>query len=280
MFFDILITFGNQEDQINTEFERSLKSILTQKNNNWNLVVIGSLGQIEMAKNSIDKLKETQPILNQIDLILVKTYGSIDLNQAFEYFEAKDQEIHKLLMLESGDYLSPDFLAEGENFVHSLDLSKNSFESYLAFSDFKYLNSKNEVFDSRFVLKLKLDAARSNDFMFRPKLLLRPIQFFWDLKIIKKFGIKFDNSLENSDLRLAKFSLDYILALAQINDFLLPKPKFCSKTYYISSSPVIESLYDYSLVAWAEILKEKQGIIEKIGGKTWWKYKWLTFWRR
>ena len=280
MFFDILITFGNQEDQINTEFERSLKSILTQKNNNWNLVVIGSLGQIEMAKNSIDKLKETQPILNQIDLILVKTYGFIDLNQVFEYFEAKDQEIHKLLMLESGDYLSPDFLAEGENFLHSLDLSKNSFESYLAFSDFKYLNSKNEVFDSRFVLKLKLDAARSNDFMFRPKLLLRPIQFFWDLKIIKKFGIKFDNSLENSDLRLAKFSLDYILALAQINDFLLPKPKFCSKTYYISSSPVIESLYDYSLVAWAEILKEKQGIIEKIGGKTWWKYKWLTFWRR
>jgi hypothetical protein len=280
MIFDILITFGAQNNEIDVNFERSLKSLVTQKNSNWNLVVIGDTEQIETAKNIVQKFKQSQGITNKIDLVQVKTYGSIDINQAFEYFEIKNQEIHKLLMLESGDYFSPEFLTKAQDFLESLDLSKNSLESYLAFSDFKYLNSKNQAFESTFVLKTDLEQAQAGDFIFRPKLLLHPIQFFWDLSLIKKLDLKFDNTLENQDLKSAKFNLDYILAIAQLNNYLLPVPKFCSKAYYISSNPVIETLYDYSPVGWIQILKEKEEILQKIDTQIWWKYKWLKFWKR
>jgi hypothetical protein len=183
-------------------------------------------------------------------------------------------------MLESGDYLSPEFLSKSQDFLKSLDLSKNSLESHLAYCDFKYLNSQNQAFDSTFVLKTELGKTHASDFIFRPKLLLRPVQFFWDLGLIKKLGIKFDNRLENQDLKLAKFNLDYILAITQLNDHLLPEPKFCSKAYYISTNPVIETLYGYSDIGWSQVLGDKEEILEKIGKRVWWKYKWLKFWKR
>lgn len=289
MFFDILLTFRDPNLELEPLFARSLRSLLAQQNQNWKLIVIGNMDQILAIDNLLIKLRKTENIANQIQFIRVKTYVKIDLNHALSALMAnlkpnpkplELQQSHKLLILENGDYFSNDFLKIAADFIQSLNLDSENLESYLPFCDFKYLNSKDQVFESTFVLKTNLLDAKASDFVFRPKLLLQPVQFFWDLDIIQKFGIRFDTQLEDLDLKMAKFNLDYILAITKANNFLLPTPKICPKIYYISSSQIVESFHSSQTNIWSQILIDKQEILKSIGGKTWLKYRWLKFWHR
>jgi len=286
MFFDILLSLDDSNHDSNQNlqlfFERTMHSLLTQQNTNWKLIIIGNMEQIQAVENSLNQLRNRQPIVNQIQFIRVKAYAKIDLNQAFKILESDLQptQSHKLLFLESGDYLGPNFLKVAADFLQSLNLNHENLGSYLAFCDFKYLNSKDQVFESSFVLKTKLGEAQASDFIFRPKLLLRPVQLFWDLELIQKFGIRFDSELDDLDLKMAKFNLDYILTITKINHFLLPTPKLCPKIFYIASHQIVESFHTSQTNIWNQILKDKQEILQSIGGKTWLKYRWLRFWHR
>ena len=282
MFFDILLYFPAKSLDPQADFHRSLKSILGQKNTSWKLVVIGNQAQMEASNAVITAIKQSQSWSNQIDLIQIKSYQTPDLNKAFAYLgeNGENHETHKLTMLESGDYLSSNFLGDSEDFLQSLELDKEGSLPILAVADFKYIDSKNQVFNSEFILKTKLTGQSIFDYIYKPKLLVHPFQFFWDIDLIKHFELKFDQEIENFDIRLAKFNLDYILALSSLNNFVLPELKINSRAFYICSNLIVEPNQFETKNNWWSILNNKQEQLKQIGGKTWWWYRWLGIWRK
>jgi hypothetical protein len=183
-------------------------------------------------------------------------------------------------MLECGDYLSSNFLGDSADFLQSLELDKEGSLPILAVTDFKYIDSKDQVFNSEFVLKAKISEQSVFDYIYKPKLLVHPFQFFWDIDLIKHFELKFDLEIESFDIRLAKFNLDYILALSSLNNFVLPELKINPKAFYICSNLIVEPNHFETQNNWWSILNNKQEQLKQIGGKTWWWYKWLGIWRK
>lgn len=282
MFFDILLYFPAKSHDPQADFHRSIKSVLGQKNKGWKLVVIGNSAQIEACNVVITAIKQSQTWSNKIDLVQIKNYQTPDLNKAFAYLgdNSSNHENHKLIMLESGDYLSSNFLYDSADFLKSLELDNEGTLPILAVADFRYIDSKDQVFGSEFILKTKLIEQSIFDYIYKPKLLVHPFQFFWDVDLIKHFELKFDQEIENFDLRLAKFNLDYILALSSLNNFVLPQLKINPKAFYICSNLIVEPHHFETQNNWWSILNNKQEQLKQIGGKTWWWYKWLGVWRK